>query len=177
MQHYHNAVRSSLMHHWGCSGVRAGGLRSTHDTNAARKYCKTVPYACGCTLGVAPALSGDAPQHYRNGGCSSLVHHGGCSGVRTGGLTSTSDSYTAGKYCQTVTYACGCTLGFPLLLGGDAPLHYHNAVRSSLMHHHGCSGVRTGGLTSTHFTTQLGSIAKPRHMLVGALWPSHCFLQ
>jgi hypothetical protein len=162
------------MHHWWCSGVRTRGLTSTHGTNTARKYCKMVPYACEGTtcfpllsqlrcgsttvvlytvvscitgvlrcpprrsdkytshqhsqevlrnggiclqvyFGVPAALWGDAMQHSCNAVSSSLMHHWGCSGVRTGGLTSTHDTNTARKYCETAPYACGCTLGFPLL--------------------------------------------------------------
>ena len=81
-QLHYSGVQSSLMHHHGCSGLGTRGLTSTHDTNTARKYCKTASNASGCTMGLQLLLK--------------LT----CRSTTTVGYTVVS--------CVTRVFSCGC---------------------------------------------------------------------
>jgi hypothetical protein len=92
----------------------------------------------------------DMPQLYESAN-GSLMHHHGCSGMVSRGLTSTQDTNTAGMYCKVVTNAVNapwamccplpqCPLPTAQKFWDDAPQRFQSGIHSSLMHHYGCPG-------------------------------------
>jgi hypothetical protein len=84
----------------------------------ARKYCRIVSNACGCTLRF-PLLCGVT---CRSTTVTAVVHtevmdHHGWPDVGARCQTESQHTQTARKYCRTVPNACGATLGSPLLCG------------------------------------------------------------
>ena len=56
---------------------------------------------------------------------------------------------------------------FPSAVGADMLQHHHSGVHSSLMRHHGCSGVGTRGLTSAHDTNTARKYCKAASNISG----------